>query len=346
VEQVTIPSGKDRLTLRSSARRQAIIKAPSVSNLDYNRLRPDLVRVEGAKDASFLQFTITGPLADDQFCNEALNSAVHILGGGSANLVDNRITKAKATNPALLGCQNGFGVEIGRHFEGETGTGRLFGNEIDDYQKGGIYVDNAGSTLIAAGNVVRGPDQSGNPVGNAIAATNGVQISRGADAYFDHNAVLDNTFPGVKNPLGVFIDGLEPGQASGIIVFANTGDDGSQGDVKISDNLVQRNDANIALFNKDKSVIDHNSLLDAPFYDGLFADADSSGNRFTSNTALRNKEHDCHDDSNGSGTAGTANFWKDNRGQTQNRPGLCKNESGHDDGHDGHGGGGQHGYMK
>jgi hypothetical protein len=34
--------------------------------------------------------------------------------------------------------------------------------------------------------------------------------------------------------------------------------------------------------------------------------------------------HDCHDDSSGSGTAGTANHWRGNRGETQNRPGLCR----------------------
>jgi hypothetical protein len=342
VEQVTIPSGKDRLTLISSVRRQAIIKAPAVSNADYNRLRPDLVRVEGAKEASFLQFTITGPLADDQFCNEGLNSAVHILGGGSANLVDNRITKAKATSPALLGCQNGFGVQIGRRAESDTGTGRLFGNEIDDYQKGGIYVDNVGSTLIASGNVVRGPDLSAQPAGLPLAAPNGVQISRGSDAYFDDNAVLDNVFPGVKDNLGNEIPGLEAGQASGVIIFNPSGEDGSAGDVKVSDNLVKNNDSNVALFNRDDSVIEDNTILDAPFYDGLFADEESAGNRFTDNTASGNAEHDCHDDSNGSGTAGTANYWKNNTGDTQNRPGLCKPRRGHDDGHDGHGHGDHH----
>jgi hypothetical protein len=37
-----------------------------------------------------------------------------------------------------------------------------------------------------------------------------------------------------------------------------------------------------------------------------------------------NDEHDCHDDSVGSGTGGTANFWLKDKGETQNRPDLCK----------------------
>ena len=165
VEQVTIPADKDRLNLISSSRRQAVIKAPPTSTPTYTRARPDLVRVEGAENFSIASFTITGPLADDQFCNELLMANVRILGGGSANLVDNRITEAKATNPAFLGCQNGFGVQIGRTAESDTATGRLYFNEIDDYQKGGVYVDNKGSNLIAYGNTVRGPDQSDNPLG-------------------------------------------------------------------------------------------------------------------------------------------------------------------------------------
>ena len=155
-EQVRVPADKDRLTLISSSRRQAIIKAPPA----YANGTVDLVRVDGAENVSFASFTITGPQPDTAYCNPLLVSNVRIGQGGSANLVDNRITQAKPTNPALRGCQNGFGVQIGRNAESDTGTGRLYYNEIDDYNKGGVYVDNTGSTLIAVGNTVRGPNQS------------------------------------------------------------------------------------------------------------------------------------------------------------------------------------------
>ena len=36
-----------------------------------------------------------------------------------------------------------------------------------------------------------------------------------------------------------------------------------------------------------------------------------------------NVTHDCHDDSAGSGTAGTANTWTNDEGSTENRAGLC-----------------------
>ena len=39
---------------------------------------------------------------------------------------------------------------------------------------------------------------------------------------------------------------------------------------------------------------------------------------------LRDNNPDCYDDTVGSGTAGTANDWIRNNGETENRPGLCK----------------------
>jgi hypothetical protein len=42
------------------------------------------------------------------------------------------------------------------------------------------------------------------------------------------------------------------------------------------------------------------------------------------NLMVGNDEHDCHDDTSGTGSGGTANFWIKNKGNTQNRPGLCK----------------------
>jgi parallel beta-helix repeat protein len=52
--------------------------------------------------------------------------------------------------------------------------------------------------------------------------------------------------------------------------------------------------------------------------------AQSSANTIEMNKMLGNVEHDCHDDTTGAGTAGTANFWIKNNGKTQNRPGLCR----------------------
>jgi hypothetical protein len=57
--------------------------------------------------------------------------------------------------------------------------------------------------------------------------------------------------------------------------------------------------------------------------DGLRIDADSLDNVVELNTALGSTEHDCHDDSIGSGTGGTANTWIDNVGRTDSPDGIC-----------------------
>ena len=50
----------------------------------------------------------------------------------------------------------------------------------------------------------------------------------------------------------------------------------------------------------------------------------SARNLIRSNQVLENAEHDCHDESVGTGTAGTANVWEHNHAETENRPGLCR----------------------
>jgi parallel beta-helix repeat protein len=92
----------------------------------------------------------------------------------------------------------------------------------------------------------------------------------------------------------------------------------------------------IALENADSNRVEGNVSVNNRD-DGLFADSASSGNAIVGNTMDDNVVHDCHDDSSGSGTAGTANQWRGNRGETQNRPGLCRPGGDGDDGGPGNG---------
>ncbi len=73
----------------------------------------------------------------------------------------------------------------------------------------------------------------------------------------------------------------------------------------------------------DNSVISSNTATNN-LRDGIRIElGGNSGNRILSNTLRNNAEHDCHDDTVGTGTAGTANTWLANSGVTENRPGLC-----------------------
>lgn len=92
----------------------------------------------------------------------------------------------------------------------------------------------------------------------------------------------------------------------------------------IENNKIEEADSDgIRLSNADKNLFKNNKVMKNG-RDGIRADAASAENRIESNTILGNVEHDAHDDSVGSRTAGTANFWIKNNCMTENRPGLCK----------------------
>jgi hypothetical protein len=294
-EQVDIGPGHDGLTLFSQQPRQAIIKAPQPAMAEPG----DIVRIHDVQDVSLRQFTITGPLPDTLFCSVRTRTGVRIDDGASALLRDNRITEIRSTTPALRGCQNGVAVLVGRNFEDTTGTAWITHNDIDRYQKGGIVVDNVGSYATIDHNaVVHGPPDV------IVIAPNGVQVSRGAGGQVDHNVVAENT-----------------GGASGtgVIIYQ-----AGSGLVDVDHNEVFRNDDGISFYETDNGTVSHNDSHDQLFYDGIYMDSGSMGNTIDHNDAFMNTEHDCHDDSVGPGTGGTANYWLQDKGNTQNRPGLCK----------------------
>jgi len=70
--------------------------------------------------------------------------------------------------------------------------------------------------------------------------------------------------------------------------------------------------------------IRNNKALDNDV-DGIFMGVDTNGNTLQNNTAKSNGDFDCEDDSIGSNTAGTANFWASSNVGPQDSPnGLCK----------------------
>ena len=297
-EQVDIGPGHDGLTLFSQQPRQAIIKAPQPVMTEPG----DIVRIHNVQNVSLKQFVISGPLPDSLFCSLQSRTGVRIDQGASALLRDNQITQIRSTSPALRGCQNGVAVLVGRMFDPAgptTGTAWITHNEIDRYQKGGIVVDNAGSSASIDHNVVAHGSEDVIPI-----APNGIQVSRGAAGEVDHNVVTENN-----------------GAASGtglLLYQAGTGL------VQVDHNDVYRNDDGISLYESNDETVAHNNSHEQLFFDGLFMDSLSTGNTIAENDAYLNAEHDCHDDSMGGGTAGTANYWLHDKGNTENKPGLCK----------------------
>ncbi len=287
IEQVTIPAGKDDLTLFSEGARQAIIKAPPVM------LPPQaIVRVNGAEDVTIRHFTITGPGGGP--CN-SIRYGVFVDGGGSALITDNHVTEIRDF-PPLSGCQNGIGVAAGRVLppDGPTfGSATIVHNLIDKYQKGGVLVDGAGSAGEVAFNEVVG-------FGPTIAnAQNGIQVSRQAHVDAHHNKVSQNFY----SPPGT--------EATGILLFDNP-------DARVHHNSLFLNEIGVgSSVVNGTAEISYNSARNN--FDGIVAYSSTSNTLISHNKAFENTRYDCRDD-----TIPTDNIWLKDLGRTENQPGLCK----------------------
>jgi parallel beta-helix repeat protein len=358
-EQVTIPVGKDKISLESEKHWTAIIKAPAAMVGQKT-----IVRVNGAQDVKIKDFTITGPGGGG--C-DSLEYGVRVDSGGSATIEKNHITAIR-DNP-FSGCQNGNAVQVGRAADATTGSATVKENVIDDYQKTGVIVSNTGSSAKVENNTITGAGPT------ATIAQNGIQISGGATAEVRHNDVSGNVY----TPQTVV--------STGVLLF-------TPGDVKVEDNNVFDNDVNVYDFQSSTAVsIKNNELFGATFdgidivqssgataennkshdngfdgiylsdatsntlknnkltsnaedgiwldgesdgntlqnnqargsgRDGLHAGADASGNTLRDNEGRDSATLDCHDESAGGGTAGTANTWDKDRGDTSAPVGICK----------------------
>jgi parallel beta-helix repeat protein len=317
VEQITIPTGKDNLTLRSDQPLTAIIKAPAV--LTGGKA---IVDVAGAHNVTIRGFTITGPGGGG--C-DSIRYGIRVDMGGSAAIRENHLTDIH--DEPFSGCQNGIGIGVGRDSEGQTGSATIQKNTIDDYQKDGIIVSNVGSSADIRDNTISGVGPT------AIIAQNGIQVAGGATANVQHNDVSQNIY----SPQTVV--------ATGILLF-------NPGSVTVDHNEASSNDVNIYAFHSaNPVVITHNKVSGGLFdgmdvvattgadvshntslnnaMDGIFVDDTSSGNSITHNKMSGNGLYDAEDDSTGAGTCGTANFWDHNDCSSDNLGGcLCSQGGG------------------
>jgi hypothetical protein len=304
-EQVTIGPGKDGLTLYSQVPLEAIIKAPAVMTLPNS-----IVTVDTAHDVSLRAFTITGPFTAPGCAGDLeRHTGVRVTNGGSATIDANHITQIRDINPAFFGCQDGIGVLVGRNLEGQTGTAWLTHNTIDAYQKGGVVVDNTGSYAEVDHNVITGEGLTN------ITAQNGVQVGRGAQADVEHNSISKNQFARIAST----------DTAAGVLLFE------TNGGVTVDHNEVFQNGVGIDIDEGALNLeVGHNTVHDN-INDGVGAFTGSSNNQIDQNRAYSNTPDDCYDETTGGGTAGTANYWIHDMGNTENRP-ICKSNPGGDKG--------------
>ena len=103
---------------------------------------------------------------------DVLNSVVHDIGESPLN-----------------GDQHGVAIYY-RGFGSGSATGKITGNTLSNYQKGGVVVNGAGSTANVADNIVQGQGRV-----NYI-AQNGIQVGYGAGAQVMRNTVTGHAYTG------------------------------------------------------------------------------------------------------------------------------------------------------
>jgi parallel beta-helix repeat protein len=289
-EQVVIGPGKDDLGLFSQVPLAAVIQAPLVMAIPKS-----IVLVNQAQDVTIRHFTITGPWVEAGCTNPPVaHTGVRVIGGGSALIEHNHITRIRDANPAHFGCQDGLGILVGRRAEGQVGTAWIRHNRIDLYQKGGIVVDNEGSFAEIRQNEIVGEGPT------ALNAQNGIQISRGADAEIHYNRVSRNIYTPPSD------------DATGILLFD------LNGGVAVHHNEFFENEVGIYLFLTSLLEISHNNSTNNTEI-GIYAEASATNNLIAHNKALGNLV-DCRDD------PPTDNRWIKNFGNTEvAAPGpICK----------------------
>ena len=295
-EQLTIPAAKAGITLASTQPRAATIKTPPTMTEPG-----DIIRVDGATNLTIRGFVIAGPLPNALFCSTESRTGLFVANNGSVTVDDNRFEEIRATDPALRGCQNGIAIRVGRQASPSFGTATITNNELAAYQKGAIVIDGSGSSADIGLNQVTGEG----PV-NYI-AQNGIQVSRGATGTLAGNTVSAHTYSRAPSS-----------SSTGVLIFE------AGSNLVVSNNNVHDNDDNIDLITTNGAVVRQNAAQDSTFFDGLFADSDTSGNQFVDNVATGNQTLDCEDLSVAVGNVPpVANTWTGNAGTLSAPPGLC-----------------------
>lgn len=297
-EQVTVPVGKNNLTIMSQQLGAAEIAAPATLTG-----AADIVRIS-ANAVTLENFTISGP-------SDGIKAGVQIDRGGSATVRDNLITQ-------IYGSIFGAGLGVGVLITGGNGT--ISDNTITQYEKAGIVVEGASSSARIAGNLVVGVGPNG------VIGQNGIQISDGARGSIVNNDVSQNIF----SPQTFVAAGILLFNAAPTTVVANTA---TQNDVGI---LVSGTKG-ATLFNNDlsDSTFDGIELRDGTTHtvvfsnhshdnqlDGIYIDATATNNTITRNVLMQNSYFDAEDLSTGKGTAGTANTWSKNTFTASSPSGL------------------------
>jgi hypothetical protein len=347
----------DGLKLESLQPWQAVIQWPTVESFPLA-----LAYFNTADHVTLRDFTVTGPFTFPG-CSPDRHEGVFVDGAFDERILHNHITLIQNGVPALFGCQEGDAVAIGRRTLGTTpGSAQVAHNLIDEYQKNGIQAVNSGTFVHADHNIVTGSSNpairaiiASNGVvvfRQAAAIVDHNMISKNQFFAFplstgvildeapagsssvNHNQIFENDF-GIESDTQIRLDishnDVLNNMADAITLCGDTTQGcGPAQYIKIrNNNVVANRGSGILLLSADSNLlktnhVERNGTDLADMTDGIRIDVQSMQNQISENHMSDNVTHDCHDGSSGTGTAGTANFWVNDQGATQNRPGLCR----------------------
>ena len=240
---------------------------------------------------------------DHNLIDEYQKNGVQVFNDGSVARVDHNVISG-STNPAVrvIIASNGAVVACGA-------AANVDHNVISQNHYTGPLAASSGGVIITGA-----PPGSSQVQDNRIFDNDyGIETHAQNDLEISHNDVFNHRTDGIVLCGDMLNRGCGP--ATGIVVQKN----------KIHDNV----DSGIELMNADNNLlksndVDDNGTAAGDTTDGIRVDANSTGNQILKNHMDSNVTHDCHDDSTGTATAGTANTWDGDQGGTQNRDGLCK----------------------
>ena len=147
----------------------------------------------------------------------------------------------------------------------------------------------------------------------------------------DHNRIVNNDY-GIEtdsqNKLEIEHNDVLQSVTDGIVLCGDTVRAAARPPASSCGETSENTRVNGIAFDADSNLLKSNHVEDngtasSDTTDGIRLDANSGGNQIRDNHLDGNVTHDCHDDSTGTGTAFTANFWTGNHGNTENKPGLC-----------------------
>lgn len=233
------------------------------------------------------------------------NGVQAVNSGTSAEIDHNQITGS--SNPAIRGIIASNGVVVFRNAAAVVDHNVIRQNQFTAAN------NPAAPPHISSGIILdEAPSNSSRIDHNQVFSNDyGIEVDTESNLEISHNDVSRNTNDAITL-CGDTTVGCGP--ATAIVVRANEVENNGGAGIYLTgadNNLVKGND------------VTGNGAATFGSQSGIHLDLNSTGNEVVNNHPSGNTPFDCQDDSHGTGTAGTANTWQNDQGETSSPPGIC-----------------------